>query len=239
MAGKQCCENPPKLNPNTGNWHVDQIGGLNSYVSGSPDSTLAILLISDVFGYEAPNLRKLADKVAEAGYCVVVPDYFHGDPYNPENSERPLQVWLKDHGPEKAYEETKPVIEYLKQKGISKIGAAGMCWGAKVVVHLAQADYIQAGVLLHPSFVTVDDVKGVKVPLAVLGAENDHLSPPTLVEQFGEALNAKPEVDGFVKIFPGVTHGWTVRYNPEDAAAVNSAHEAHLEMLAWFLKYIK
>ncbi|KAK9672051.1 hypothetical protein RND81_12G072700 [Saponaria officinalis] len=239
MARVQCCENPPTLNPSSGNWHVDEIGGLKSYVSGSPDSSLAVILISDVFGYEAPNLRKLADKVAAAGYYVVVPDYFHGEPYNPENSERPLQVWLKDHGPEKGYEETKPVIESLKQKGISKIGAAGFCWGAKVVVRLAQGDYIQAGVFLHPSFVTVDDIKGVKVPLAVLGAENDHLSPPTLLTQFGEALNAKPEVEGFVKIFPGVAHGWAVRYNPEDAAALNSAEEAHLEMLAWFLKHIK
>ena len=41
--------------------------------------------------------RKLADKVAAAGYYVVVPDVLHGDPYNPENKDRPLQVWLKDH----------------------------------------------------------------------------------------------------------------------------------------------
>ena len=37
-------------------------------------------------------------------------------------------------------------------------------------------------------------ISGVKVPIAVLGAENDHLSPPTLLKQFEEALAAKPEV---------------------------------------------
>lgn len=240
MAGRQCCENPPTLSSNSGSGSgcVQQIGGIKSYVSGSSDSSNAIILISDIFGFEAPNLRKLADKVAAAGYYVVVPDYFHGDPYNPSDTERPVLVWLKDHGHDKGFEETKPVIEALKQKGVSKIGAAGFCWGAKVVVKLAQGDDIQAGVFLHPSKVTVDDIKDVKVPLAVLGAEIDHMSPPELLKQFEEVLNAKPEVESYVKIFPGVVHGWTVRYNAENPTEAKPADEAHLDMLAWFQKHI-
>ncbi|GAB4843477.1 hypothetical protein Ancab_013438 [Ancistrocladus abbreviatus] len=237
MSGPQCCENPPALNPGSGVGHVEELGGLNSYVSGSADSRLAVLLVSDIYGYEAPNLRKLADKVAAAGFYVVVPDYFHGDPYVPENLERPLPVWLKDHGADKGFEESKPVIEALKQKGIAKIGAGGFC--GVVIVQLAQHGYIQAAVLLHPSFVTLDDIKAVKVPTAVLGAEIDQMSPPELVKQFEEILNSKPEVDSFVKIFPGVAHGWTVRYSTEDAAALKSAEEAHEDMLAWFSKYLQ
>lgn len=42
--------------------------------------------------------RKLADKVAAAGYFVVVPDFLNGEPYNPENPDRPLPIWIKDHG---------------------------------------------------------------------------------------------------------------------------------------------
>lgn len=42
--------------------------------------------------------RKLADKVAAAGFYTVVPDFLGGDPYVPENAERPFSVWLKDHG---------------------------------------------------------------------------------------------------------------------------------------------
>ncbi|KAL9233095.1 hypothetical protein vseg_008133 [Gypsophila vaccaria] len=238
MAGTQCCENPPTLNSNAGSGLVQEIGGIKSYVVGSSDSKNAIILISDVFGFEAPNLRKLADKVAAAGYYVVVPDYFHGDPYNPSDTERPILVWIKDHGPDKGFKETTPVVEAMKQKGVSKIGAAGFCWGAKVVVKLAQGDYIQAGVFLHPSLVTVDEIKDVKVPLSVLGAEIDHMSPPELIKQFEEVLNGKPEVESFVKIYPGVVHGWTVRYNAEDPAEAKLAEEAHVDMLGWFQKHI-
>jgi len=47
------------------------------------------------------------------------------------------------------------------------------------------------------------------------------------------------QVDGFVKIFPGVAHGWTVRYDPQDPAAVKPAEEAVQDTLAWFNKHLK
>ncbi|CAN1807356.1 unnamed protein product [Linum perenne] len=226
MSGPQCCDNPPTLNPSSGSGHLEKLGGLDSYVTGSPDSKSAVILISDVYGYEAPNLRKLADKIAAAGYFVVVPDFLYGDPYVPDNAERGIYVWIKDHAAAKGFEDAKPVIESLKSK-------------AKVVVELAKGSYINAGVLLHPSFVTVDDIKEVKTPLAVLGAEFDNLSPPALLKQFEEVLAANHEVDGSVKIFPGVSHGWTVRYNDEEKEVVKAADEAHNDMLEWFAKYVK
>ncbi|XAR54616.1 Lysozyme [Bertholletia excelsa] len=238
MSGPQCCENAPILSPGFGEGRVEELGGLNCYTSGSYDSKLAVLLASDVHGFQAPKLRKIADKVSASGFFVVVPDFFYGDPYNAQNAERPVPVWIKDHGPDKGFEDAKRVIEAIKSKGVTSIGAAGFCWGAKVVVELAKYAYVQAAVMLHPSFVTLDDVRAVKVPISILGAEVDRLSPPELVKQFEEALNAKPEVDSFVKIFPGVSHGWTVRYNDDDEVAVKSAQEAHKDMRDWFLKYV-
>jgi carboxymethylenebutenolidase len=47
------------------------------------------------------------------------------------------------------------------------------------------------------------------------------------------------QVDSFVKIFPGVSHGWTLRYNPDDESAVKIAEEAHSDMLKWLTKYVK
>lgn len=47
------------------------------------------------------------------------------------------------------------------------------------------------------------------------------------------------QVDAFVKIFPAVAHGWSVRYNDEDEFAVKSAEESHQDMLGWFEKHVK
>ncbi|RZC49451.1 hypothetical protein C5167_017882 [Papaver somniferum] len=45
-----CTKNPPALNSSSGYGHVEEIGGLKAYVSGSLDSKLGILLVSDFFG---------------------------------------------------------------------------------------------------------------------------------------------------------------------------------------------
>ncbi|KAF8719838.1 hypothetical protein HU200_024596 [Digitaria exilis] len=240
MASSQCCDNPPALNPAGGEGKVvDSFGGLKAYVAGSEDAKAAVVLVADVFGTCSPPPLKIADKVALSGYFVVVPDFFQGDPFTPDNAERPIYEWLKSHTPEKGFEDAKPVIAALKEKGISAIGAAGYCWGAKVVVELAKAHDIQAAVLLHPSFVAVDDIKEVKCPISILGAEIDKMSPPELVKQFELVLSANSGVAHFVKIFPGVSHGWSVRYSLDDAAAVKSAEEALADMIDWFNKNLK
>ncbi|WP_411025901.1 dienelactone hydrolase family protein, partial [Salmonella sp. s57402] len=43
-----------------------------------------------------------------------------------------------DHPAERGFEDAKPVIAALKSKGVLKVGAAGFCWGANVVVELAK-----------------------------------------------------------------------------------------------------
>jgi len=215
---------------------VEEIEGLKTYITGSQSSKLAILLVSDVFGYEAPNLRKLADKVAAAGFFVVVPDFFYGDPCDTDLAKMDLQSWRKNHGTDKGCEDARTVIAALKSKGMSAIGAAGFCWG---VTKLAKFDDLQAAVVLHPGPLTVDEINQVKVPIAILGAEIDQYCSQEQVKHFGEILSAKPQLDSFVKIFPGVAHGWAVRYSVDDESAVKIAEEAHSDMLNWFIRYVK
>ncbi|KAH9765323.1 DLH domain-containing protein [Citrus sinensis] len=185
------------------------------------------------------NTSTTGHKVAGAGFLVVAPDFFHGDAANPSNPKYDKDTWRKNHTTDKGYEDAKPVIAALKAKGVSAVGAAGFCWGGKVAVKLASNQDVQAAVLLHPSNVTEDEIKAVKVPIAVLGAERDNGLPPAQMKRFDEILSAKPKFDHLVKTYPGVCHGWTVRYFVNDTFAVNSAAEAHEDMINWFEKHVK
>ncbi|XP_047311217.1 endo-1,3;1,4-beta-D-glucanase-like [Impatiens glandulifera] len=239
MSSSECFENPPILSSTFGKGIVKELGGLKTYVAGTDHSKLAIVLISDIFGYEAPNLRKVADKVAAAGFLVVVPDFFNGEPYDLDNPAMNRESWRKAHPTDKGYEDAITVIVSLREQGVTSIGAAGFCWGGVVVAKLAKTDHIQGAVILHPGRIPEDEVPEIKIPTAILGAEIDHASPPDQLKRFGEILAAKSEVmDSFVKIFAGVGHGWTMRYNREDKWAVKSAEDALQDMLNWFIKHV-
>ncbi|GKE34714.1 endo-1,3;1,4-beta-D-glucanase-like protein, partial [Tanacetum coccineum] len=154
-------------------------------------------IICDFFvaGYEAPKLRQLAEKVAAAGFYVVVPDFFYGDPYVPET---PLSSWFPNHQPAKGAEDARKVVADLKSKGASAVGAAGFCWGGMTVSKLSSYGGIEAAVILHPGPLSDDDINATKVPTAFLGAEIDDHSPPEKLKKFGELLSAKA-VENFVK----------------------------------------
>ena len=75
--------------PGTPSGKETVLGSTNVYVSGS-NRQAAVLVVSDVFGWTAPNSRLLADHFAEeAGVTVYLPDLYvpggcRGFPYPQE-----------------------------------------------------------------------------------------------------------------------------------------------------------
>ncbi|CAI9118613.1 OLC1v1020205C1 [Oldenlandia corymbosa var. corymbosa] len=240
MLGGHCVSNAPKLDSSCGAGTVEEFAGLKTYFTGARDSTKAVLLCHDAFGYEVPNLRKLADRIAGHGYLVVVPDFFYGEPCDLSKPGFDVEVWFNTHHPRKGSEDAKKVVAALKAQGVTKIGAAGFCWGGLPVVVLASnPDWIQAGVIFHPVALTEDDMRAVKVPLAIYAPENDEFFPVDELHRLAKIVVEETPAECHHKIYPGTVHGWTTRFNEEDAVACQKAEEAHCDLLDWITKYVK
>jgi carboxymethylenebutenolidase len=240
MASDECCTPAPPAE------HVDEgtlgsIGGLTAYLSKPASPKAAIIFAHDVFGIDAPLLRKFADKTAAAGFYAVVPDFLNGDPYVVKDLANPfahLAPWLAIHHPDSSVELTKAVIKELKEQGIESIGISGFCWGARLAAIIGKEDDLVKGVaILYPSLTTLDNIKDLKVPTAFLAAELDNVTTLPMALEFKEVLDKKP-FSTLVRVYPGQYHGWSVRYDVNDPHQVKGAEEAQDDMLEFYKKVL-
>jgi len=218
----------------TGTWD-----GIPVYYKDAEGAKAAVMLATDLFGYEVPQVRKIADYFASLGFLAVVPDLTEGQPFNPDTDT--FQSWLPKHPAEKQGPTLLKIADYVSTKyGIHSFGIMGFCWGCKAVTAAAADAKINAGVLAHPSFVTEEEVLAVKNAICILGAEIDQISPPELIAKFETALKASPEKAGKFKVkhFPKVAHGWTVRYDTSKEEAVKAATEAHMDAASFFKEHL-
>jgi len=94
---------------------------------------------------------------------------------------------------------------------------------------------------------TPEEMHRVRVPTLFLHAEKDALYTPEITEKLLAAMEArqkelqqhdKQESVLKWKVFPGQTHGFALRGNPEDESVVRAAKEAFDDSLAWFKTHL-
>ncbi|KAL6063097.1 DLH domain-containing protein [Balamuthia mandrillaris] len=226
---------------------TEDIGqGMQAYLTGHAEQGgKAILVVHDVFGPESGRSKAIADQLAAAGYFVVLPDLFRGDPL-PSISE--LMTWAKKYPAEALQKDVKEVVlPFLKDKGIESVGMIGFCWGSWAMFHFsgdeAIAPSIKCGVDCHPSLI-LEQLVFEKDPVAVaervksgphllLPAAND----PDFVKEGGAVIQKLQEKEAFgehckVVNFPQQQHGWVNRgdvTNEEVRKDVQRALELALE----------
>jgi len=166
---------------------VEEIGGLKCYVAAPENGSKekSIIFLVDIFGWEFPNVRLLADHYAKAGFFAYVPDVHEGDSLPIEflqDVEPPLPVrenlsliekgtktakvgvtlgpWLVRH----REAVSKPVIDGFIQTirhtpGTDKVGVIGFCWGGRYAILAAHevepGHSVDAAYACHPSLVAI------------------------------------------------------------------------------------
>eukprot|EP00882_Tetradesmus_deserticola_P030365 GHRQ01034086.1.p2 GENE.GHRQ01034086.1~~GHRQ01034086.1.p2 ORF type:complete len:104 (+),score=20.23 GHRQ01034086.1:197-508(+) len=77
----------------------EQFGCVPVYITGS--GSKAIIAIYDIFGFKYPQFQQVCDRLAAAGYVVVAPDIFRGQPWDmdkmPPKPEDNLMGWMQSY----------------------------------------------------------------------------------------------------------------------------------------------
>lgn len=270
---KSCCVTG-HLHEGTPQGTFQQLHGLRTYVVTPPATggseggkTDTIVLLTDIYGPDYINTQLVADEWAKAGFKVVIPDVFVGDPV-PIEHIRSIHPKKRDQDNKSLLEKAKdtaitsvdvgpwmynhreavvkPLIDtFVKgvrdDPGTGKIGSIGFCWGARYVLLLARDDAptrIDVGVTYHASFVTESDVEGTtKVPVALIKGTADWMFSDSFLEQLENNLRPKLGDKLFVKKFPDAPHGFAVRGDDMVASEKQQKEEANNDGIAFVKKW--
>ncbi|XP_061660810.1 carboxymethylenebutenolidase homolog isoform X1 [Syngnathoides biaculeatus] len=211
-------------------------------------SDKAVIVIQDIYGWQLPNTRYMADMLAANGYmCVwklkaVCPDFFLGkEPWSPAHDWATFTAWLEDRKPTNVNKEVEPLLKFLKEQcGAKGIGVVGFCWGGIATHYLALNNpEVKAGVSFYGIVREGEDRYALKSPTLFIFGENDDFIPLDQVSGLEKNLKEKCTKDYQVKIFPGQNHGFAHRkredINPADQPQIR---EARADMINWLNKYI-
>ncbi|KAL1515353.1 hypothetical protein AB1Y20_001983 [Prymnesium parvum] len=220
-------------------------------VHGSPEH--ALILFSDIFGWNGSRLRSIADAFAMQGYLVVVPKMLtpaldggcDGDAL-PAGGAFDAE-WLKQFPWPVQQPKVEAALEYLKGKGAAKIGVVGFCYGGHPACWLSATHAeIVCGAVLHPSMQLEEKLfggsteallKSVKCPFFLAPAGNDL---PLWAESgpLGAALKASSRGDECVFTeYPEMKHGWSVRGDLADPAVARDVAAVLGEVSAFLSKH--
>ncbi|KKA02458.1 hypothetical protein D499_0J00690 [Hanseniaspora uvarum DSM 2768] len=199
-----------------------EIADIKAYktVVGKREDAVVVIL-PDIFGIYLPNTLLIADQFAsKSGFTTYIPDILFDDQISLEDlgsGKVDFPKWLGNH----SNEITKPIVEKTlkaikEQNPNKKICVIGYCFGAKYAVQQGSKEGIADVVAIaHPSFVTIEEVEALNVPILISCAEIDNQFPADKrVETQAKLQEIKATYQ--IDIFSGVSHGFAARGDPND-----------------------
>jgi len=215
-----------------------KIAGIDCY-SVNESSKNVVIVSTDVFGWQFPNIRQNANQIAAGGFHVVVPDVFAGDAAKVEELDAKgfgwlFGEWFPRNPQAKTAEKLEEVANALKKDGkADSIQAIGYCYGTIGVLHLYKKGLATAGVCAHPTGFNKENVTDCTAPTLFICAQQDQAFTQEIRQYWETTLKAKMAPAKFVD-YPGTSHGFAVRDNGS-TVEVAARQAAMVESVA-FLK---
>jgi len=223
---------------------IETADGICPAVLFRPDAANAsdcpgLLFYMDIFG-PRPALDGMAQRLADQGYVVLLPDLFYREgAYEPVDLGRTLaddaakaEVFsrAKRTTPAMTRSDSEAFIAALRREvGARRLGVVGYCMGGARAITAAGAypDDLVAVASLHGSRLADDapdsphrSAAAIKARVYVGCAGVDGSFPPEQSTALADAFR-RAEVDFTLENYVGCAHGWTVPdqpvFNPEGA----------------------
>ncbi|KAG9206398.1 hypothetical protein G6514_003229 [Epicoccum nigrum] len=219
-------------------------GDIRAYVTAPENGSTqnAVLIMTDVLGFEFPNVQLIADQFAANGYYTIIPDVFRGNeiPF-PMPSDFDFPSWKANKMPRENDVDPifKETIKYLRgELGVRRLGGVGYCFGGKYVCRWLKPGGLDAGFTAHPSFVEVEELKGIQGPFSIAAAETDAIFPAEKRRETEDLLRDMT-VPYQITLYSGVQHGFGVKGDLADQRGRFAKEMAFLQAVFWFDEYVK
>jgi carboxymethylenebutenolidase len=199
-----------------------------------------------------PALFALGQRLADAGYLVLLPDLFYRyGPYPPidiaavfaSGSVREvLGPLMATTGKGPAAKDTAAFLDWFDSRADfagGKLGVTGYCMGGGIALTVAGTypDRIGAAASFHGGNLATDEPDSphllaprIKAKVYVGGADQDAGYPPEQQARLDAALTAAG-VDHTCEIYPGALHGWVMSDMPVFNPPAAEKHWAELTRL--------
>lgn len=228
----------------------DGVAKAGLFRSATTSSTKAgVILYQDAFG-PRPALDSMAERLANEGYAVLVPDLFYRNtPYGPfdaktafveENTKAALTALVSGTTQEMTIRDSGAFLDALAAEGVTgRIGTVGYCMGGGRALNAAATypDRIRAAASFHGGNLASDaadsphrKAASIKARVYVGMSGTDRSFPPEQSARLGEALRVA-EVDYAIENYVGMAHGWCV---PDHNAFNAAGAERHWKRLTTF-----
>jgi carboxymethylenebutenolidase len=206
---------------------ADGVCPVHVFTSGAGVASPAIIFYMDAGGIR-PAALKMAQRLADAGYIVLLPDLFYryGE-YGPFN---PVEVFKGDFrailgplmattGNKRASEDTAALLSYLDTRSDvagKKLGAVGFCMGAGMAIASAGTypERFAAVASFHGGNLATDAPDSphryapqLQAEVYVAAADGDGSYPADMAERL-EASLKQAGVRYSAETYAGAAHGW-------------------------------
>jgi len=238
-----CCTLKPVESSYTPKGKDTKLGDLVIYETGDSLSPNLLICLYDIFGVH-PVTQQVCDKLGDAGWRVIMPDFFRGKPFPQENfppkDRQIIMDFVSTTGSwdKVVRQDMVQLFQHYQSQGVKKIGTFGFCWGSKMGVQVAKefATETSAAVLIHPAFVAPEEGDKVLTPVLSLPTKDDDD-----MVAFNEKVKARFGEDGSGHHrFEDIHHGFcSARGDLENELNRKRVDEALALTNAFFKRHMK